>query len=201
MSSLTINFATLGVWITGLTETVPHPLDGHVAGIRTRSEVAFRAVYDATADDLISFAFGMLGDRKTAEDVVQQTFVELVKGAHKIKGDGRSLRAWLFKSVRFGCLDEYRRRSRRPEIPHEAIPDLPVDSDPLVDHLDPSLEAALNSLNKRHRTVILLRHVVGMSADEVATVIGSTRRATYAVVKRAEARLRDLLDEYRDAES
>jgi RNA polymerase sigma-70 factor (ECF subfamily) len=181
--------------ITGLTETVPHPLDAHVAGIRTRSDKAFRAVYDATADDLVSFAFGMLSDRKTAEDVVQQAFVELVKSAHKIKGDGRALRAWLYKSVRFGCLDEYRRRSRRPEIPHEVLPDSHVLSDPLADHLDPVLEIALNALSKRHRTVVLLRHVVGLTPEEIATVIGSTRRATYAVLSRAESRLRALLDD------
>ncbi len=201
MSSLTIDLPTSGVLITGLTETVSHPLDAHVAGIRTRSETAFRAVYDATADDLTSFAFGMLSDRKTAEDVVQQAFVELVKGAHKIKGDGRALRAWLFRSVRYGCLDEYRRRSRRPEIPYEVIPDSEVIADPLADHLDPSLEAALNELRKRHRTVVLLRHVVGLSVDEIATVMGSTRRATYAVLSRAETRLRNFLDGNQEAES
>ena len=194
MSSNTINIPVQGVRITGLTGTVPHPLDAHVAGIRTRSETAFRAVYDATADDLTSFAFGMLSDRKTAEDVVQQAFLELVKSAHKIKGDGPALRSWLFKSVRFGCLDEYRRRSRRPEIPHEVIPDLQVAADPLADHLDPTVEAALKELSKRHRTVVLLRHVVGLTPDEIATVIGSSRRATYAVLSRAEVRLRNILD-------
>jgi RNA polymerase sigma-70 factor (ECF subfamily) len=137
----------------------------------------------------------MLSDRKTAEDVVQQAFVELVKSAHKIKGDGRALRAWLYKSVRFGCLDEYRRRLRRPEIPHEVLPDSHVLSDPLADHLDPVLEIALNALSKRHRTVVLLRHVVGLTPEEIATVIGSTRRATYAVLSRAESRLRALLDD------
>lgn len=195
MSSITINLPVQGVWISGLTETASHPLDEHVAGIRTRSETAFRAVYEAIADDLLSFAFGMLSDRKTAEDVVQQAFVELVKSAHKIKGDGRALRAWLFKSVRFGCLDEYRRRSRRPEIPQEVLPDLVVNPDPLDNHLEPTLADALNSLSKRHRSVVLLRHVVGLSPDEIAKVIGSTRRATYAVLGRAEARLRDLLDQ------
>ena len=185
---------TQGVWITRLTETGPHPLDTHVAGIRSRSDAAFRAVYDAVADDLLSFAFGMLNDRKTAEDVVQQSFVELVRSAHKIKGDGRSLRAWLFKSVRYGCLDEYRRRSRRPEIPHETLPDHGQSTDLLVEHLDPALESALNKLTKRHRTVVLLRHVVGLTPEEIAKIIGSSRRATYAVLSRAEERLRSNLD-------
>ena len=183
-----------GVWITRLTETGSHPLDAHVAGIRTRSDDAFRAVYDAIADDLMSFAFGMLSDRKTAEDVVQQAFVELVKSAHKIKGDGRSLRAWLFKSVRFGCLDEYRRRSRRPELPHENLPETGYQTDPLSEHLDPALESALSQLNHRQRTVVLLRHVVGLSPDEIAKVMQITRRATYAVLSRAETKLRSILD-------
>lgn len=182
-----------GVRITRLTETAPHPLDGYVDGIRTRSDVAFRAVHDAMVDDLVSFAFGMLSDRQTAEDVVQQSFVELVNAAPKIKGDGRSLRAWLYRSVRFGCLDEYRRRSRRPEIPHETLTDTASETDPLQNHLDPKLEAALNSLGKRQRTVVLLKHVVGLSGDEIANIIGSSRRATYAVVARAEDNLRAAL--------
>ena len=194
MSSSTLILPMQGVWITGLTETVPHPLDSYVEGIRQRSDDAFRAVYSAIANDLVSFAFGMLSDRKTAEDVVQQAFVELVKAAPKIKGNGRSLRSWLYRSVRFGCLDEYRRRSRRPEIPHQTLPDIPVATDPLDAHLGPELEAALESLSKRHRTVVLLRHVVGLSGEEIAAVIGSTRRATYAVISRAEANLRTALD-------
>ena len=123
-----------------------------------------------------------------------RSVVELVRAAPQIKGDGRSLRAWLFKSVRFGCLDEYRRRSRRPEIPHETIPDMAVAQDPLSDHLDPSLEGALNQLSKRHRTVVLLRHVVGLSPEEISEVIGATKRATYAVINRAETKLRSILD-------
>lgn len=190
MSSFPGAAAIEGVWITGLTGTSTHPLDAHIEGIRDRSEEAYRAVYDALADDLASFAFGMLGDRRTAEDVVQQAFVELVKSAHKIRGDGRALRAWLFKSVRFSCLDEYRRRARRPEIPHEVLPEKAEITDDLVGHLDPALEAALGALNKRQRTAVLLRHVGGLSGEEVARVLGTSRRAAYSLLDRAESKLR-----------
>ena len=190
MSYPVLSLPIEGVWISRLTKTTPHPLDDHVEGIRNRSEEAFRRVYDALADDLASFAYGMLSDRRTAEDVVQQSFVELVKGAHKIKGDGRALRAWLYKSVRYRCLDEYRRRSRRPETPSDVLPEVAVENDPLADQLAPELETALSTLNKRQRTAVVLRHVVGLSGEEIAEVIGSTRRATYALLDRAEAKLR-----------
>lgn len=185
---------TKGVWITHLTETDSHPLDAHVDGVRGLSEEAFRAVYLALADELVSFAFGMVSDRRTAEDIVQQSFVELVRAAPRLKGQGKALKSWLYRSVRFGCIDEYRRRSRRREFPVEDVPDTPETPDLLATHLDPELERALSALNKRQRTVILLRHVAGLSGEEIAEVLGSTRRAAYAVLARAETRLRTLLE-------
>ena len=194
MSTVVLSIPNQGVWVNRLTETPPHPLDSFVEGIRNGSHDAFGEVYNALVDDLASFAFGLLSNRRTAEDVVQQAFLELVKAAPKLKGDGRSLRAWLFRSVRFGCLDEYRRRSRHPETAHEHLPEQPVVDDVLIDHLEPDLERALNSLSVKYRTVVLLKHVVGLSGEEIADVIGSTRRGAYAVLQRAESKLREQLD-------
>ena len=112
--------------ISQLRPTETHPLDRLVPGVRRGEEGAFTALYDAVSGELLSFAYGMVGDIQTAEDIVQQTFVELVRAAAgSIRGNGRSLRAWLFRSARYGCLDEYRRRKRRPEFPSETIPDGP----------------------------------------------------------------------------
>lgn len=178
-----------------MTSTDPHLLDIYVDGVRDRSEEAFRAVYLAIVDDLVSFAFSMVSDLRTAEDIVQQTFVELVRAAPKISGDGKSLRAWLFRSVRYGCLDEYRRRSRRPEVLSDDVPDRAVSDDIDERRLDPALEAALMSLTPRHRTVVILRHLVGLSGEEIAKVMKTTKRAAYALLGRAEVRLRRALEE------
>lgn len=166
-------------------------LDPLVDGIRRRSDAAFRAVYEATADGLASFAYGMLGNRAAAEDAVQQAFLELVQAAASIRGDGRALRVWLFRAVRFSCLDELRRRSRRPETPVAHIPE-PAGVEPEV---GPDLQDALAKLSGRQRSLVMLRHVVGMSGEEIALVTRSNRSAVYAALGRAERRLRSLLDE------
>ena len=170
-------------------------LDDWVDGIRHRSDAAFRAVYESMANDLASFAIGFLHDRKAAEDAVQQAFLELVKGAHTIRGDGRSLRSWLYRSVRFTCLDELRRRKRKPvALGAEEHDHPPILTDPTEDHLAPELEAALNALTERQRTLVLLRHVVDLTGEDIAEIMDMTRAAVYAALGRAETRLRTLLD-------
>ena len=170
-------------------------LDEIMNGIRTRSETAFATAYRCTADPLASFANGMVHDARFAEDAVQQAFLELVQAAPRIKGDGRSLRAWLFRSVRFTCLDELRRRSRRPEHLAATVPEVGVELEfPAGFDTDPDLAAAMKQLTPNQRTLLVLRHVVGMDGNEIAEVVGTNRVAVYAASRRAENRLRALLD-------
>lgn len=132
----------------------------------------------------------MVRDRGFAEDAVQQAFLELAAHSGEVRGGGVALRAWLYRSVRFSCLDELRRRRRRPEVPTDELPDRPLGDDPPG---DPDLEAALGRLTPEQRAVILLRHVDGFDGAEIAGMLGMTRAAVYAAGARAEARLRKLL--------
>lgn len=166
--------------------------DELVDGIRERSDEAFTTVYRLLASDLLSFAYGMLHDRGAAEDAVQQAFLELARAAPGITGDGRSLRAWLYRSVRFSCLDELRRRRRHPEDPAEHLPDTPSEDEPLL--ADPALRAALLELNERQRAIVVLRHVVGASVDDIARILHSNRTAVYAASARAERHLKKRLE-------
>lgn len=171
-------------------------LDEIMNGIRTRSETAFATAYRHTSDPLASFANGMVHDVRFAEDAVQQAFLELVQSAPTIRGDGRSLRAWLFRSVRFTCLDELRRRTRRPEQLFAEVPELGIEPDlPQGSDADPDLSAAMAQLTPHQRTILVLRHVVGMDGNEIADIVGGNRVAVYAAGRRAEQRLRSLLDE------
>lgn len=165
-------------------------LDRIVSGIRRGDEAAYSTLYRHTAGPLATFANSFLRDRRAAEDVVQQTFLELVRAAESISGDGRSLRAWLFRSARFNCLDELRRRRRRPEKPTAEIPEThQVAAVEGPTELDPELEAALRTLSERQRSLLVLRHVLGFSGDETAKVMKMTRAAAYAATARAQRRL------------
>lgn len=170
-----------------------HPLDSLVEGVIARQEESFRLLYERTATPLASFAYRQLRDRGAAEDAVQQAFLELASSAHRFRGDGRSLAAWLYRSVRFSVLDEVRRRSRHPEIPGAELPELPAALDPGLGGVDPDLEAALDLLSPAQRSVLLLRHVEGFNPTEIAGILGMTRAGVYATSARAEAALRKRL--------
>lgn len=168
-----------------------HIDDELVDGIRARSETAFAAVYQLLASDLLSYAMGMLRDRGAAEDAVQQAFLELARAAPGVRGDGRSLRAWLYRSVRYSCLDELRRRRRHPERPSDPVPDSTETPEPPFP--DPELEIGLMRLGDRQREILVLRYVIGATVDDIGRILGMNRAAVYAASARAERRLRKLL--------
>lgn len=167
-------------------------LDDLVVGLRAGDPDAFRRCYELTADMLASIALGMLRDRHDAEDVVQEAFLALARRAADLRGEGRSLRAWLVRAVRNASIDRLRARGRRREHP---VAELPERHDPdgpslAVDQLDPELARALARLTDKQRAALLLRHVGGLSGHEIADVLDSDRDAVYALVRRAEQALR-----------
>lgn len=171
-------------------------LDRLVDGLRAGDREAFHDCYQLTADLLASIAVGMVGDRRDAEEVVQDVFVRLARHASDFQGDGRSLRAWLVRTARNAAIDRLRARARRPEDPTEGVPDGPDPHAvaPDVAEFDPRLVEALQALTERQRTAVVLRHVAGLSGDEIAAVIGGGRDAVYALLGRAERALRRHLD-------
>ncbi len=153
--------------------------------------MAFTELYELMAERLFRFAYRMLHDKGAAEDAVQHAYLELVRARPKLEED-RSLEAWLFKSVRFTCLDEVRRRSRRPEIPSDQLPE--EGTDDIIVLIDPELEQALSMLTPQQQEVLHLKHVEGYDGSEIAEIVGSNRAAVYAMAARAEARLRKTLE-------
>ena len=142
------------------------------------------------ADRLFGLGLRLLRDRGAAEDAVQHSFLELASARPALESM-RSVEAWLFKAMRYTCLDEIRRRERRPEVPTDELPD--SGQPDAIRFPDPELEDALAQLTPEQREVIHLKHVEGYNGAEIAEITGSNRTAVYAMAARAEARLQKLL--------
>lgn len=166
-------------------------IDDLLPRLRALDDDAFTALYDLMSTQLLTFTNGLLADRPTAEDVVQETFVALTRTVRKFRGDGRALLAWLYTTARRRCIDHRRRHRTTRERPVASPPE--TATAPAVTDVDPAVSAALQRLTEAQRTAIVLRRVLGYSGEEVGALMGIERDAVYALCARGERALREQL--------
>jgi len=141
------------------------------------------------------YAFALLRDRESADDLVQDTLERAVaawSGRHR---DG-DVRAWLFKIERnlFLRLVQRRRRLGR-EIDSEALEQLPDPSaDPEANTGVRDILAGIAALPEEQRSVLLLVAVEGMSYADAAEVLGIPVGTVMSRLSRARERLRSFIE-------
>lgn len=158
-------------------------------------------------------AFGLLyrltGSRETAEDLLQETFLRVVRTIAEYKHEGK-FEAWLFRIAANLARDHARRVKRRGwPLALEAPTDggQPVmlgkpDSDQhdpgralLSKEADERLHVGLQELSAMDREIILLRHYSELSFREIAEMLGIPLGTALARAHRALKRLRSTLGE------
>jgi RNA polymerase sigma-70 factor (ECF subfamily) len=148
----------------------------------------------------------MLGDRERAEDLAQETFLRIVKGAQAWEHRAR-FQTWLFTIARNLCVDQARRdRFRRADSLDAEGPDgeqAMVDSVPgrEIDpgrgaesaRLRPVLQQALLSLPAEQREVFVLREQAGVPFKEIAAMVGVNENTVKSRMRYALEGLRKAL--------
>jgi RNA polymerase sigma-70 factor (ECF subfamily) len=160
--------------------------------------VAFAVFYDGAVRELYRyFHRGTAGDRCAAEDLVQETFMAVMKSFQAGHPDSITM-PWTMGIARHKLIDHYRRAARHDRKLSLAFSSAArVEESSEFDSIDASeaLEL-LESLSPSHRLVLLLRYVDDLPVADVASLIGSSVRATESLIVRArhalEARLREV---------
>lgn len=122
------------------------------------------------AGPLYLYAWRRLGDRRAAEEAVQDTLVKAWRHAGRYDPDRGTLPAWLFTIARNVTTDRLRRRGARPD----EVASIDDVAPPLSDgDVDRTLEAwqlseALHGLSPEHREAIVEVHYLGFTVREVA---------------------------------
>jgi RNA polymerase sigma-70 factor, ECF subfamily len=182
----------------------PDPLDEVVVAVRRGDRDAIAAVYLAVAPGLRGFLRRRVGHGEVADDLVEQAFVALLEQHDGFRGDGRALRAWLYRTARNDLADWRKRADRRSD--HELRPahlaraDATARADDPATRVDdaafdPELEAALRRCTDEQREVLELRLVAGLPVADVAALTGRTAGAVKLLQHRALRRLAQLLAE------
>lgn len=142
---------------------------------------------------LFSFFYRLSGRRETAEDLVQDVFVRMLRYRESFRDRGE-LTAWMFALARNVAADQLSRH--RLELPEEASPGEPVDEAPPVlerlERADASarLHAALASLPLAKREVLVLSRFGQLKYEQIAGLLGVSVGAVKVRVHRALKELR-----------
>ena len=166
---------------------------------------------DRYASRLYNFGLRMCGNPEDAQDMVQDTFVNVVRYLKGFRGETK-LRNWIYRLASSACIRKRRGKNRperelsleelRPPHDHDgATPDIPdwstCPADSLVNsELRDHLKTAVGRLPHKYRLVFNLRDLEGFSTNEAAEILELSPQAVKTRLHRARAFLRNELADY-----
>ena len=198
--------------------------DSLVTALRRGDEAAFAALVERHTPSMLGVAAGYVPNREDAEEVVQETWIALLKGLDGFQGRS-SLRTWLFtvminiakrKGVRerrdadvavmaftgstvdparFRDANDRYPRHWRPEQQPSPFPETPEGS-VLGDELISLAQRELDKLPERQRLVVTMRDVLGLDSAEVCEHLGITVANQRVLLHRGRAAVRQALEDY-----
>ena len=168
-----------------------------LAAAQGGSEVAFARLWRDANPALLRYLRFIAADG--ADDAAAETWVQVVRGLAKFRGDEMAWRSWLFTTARRRAIDAVRRGARRPQTPLADLPAShhPVAPDPAevaLEHLSTQSALALVSkLPRLQAEVVLLRVVAGLDTESVARLVGRSPGAVRVAAHRGLRALAQLL--------
>lgn len=167
----------------------------------TAAQAGDRAAMDALLrrhhDRIWAVCRRLAGNDADAADATQEAMLLVVRRIGTFDGRSR-FTTWAHRVATNACLDELRRRRRRP-VPHDddeatghgstGGPDVAAS---VSDRLD--IDAALAALSEDFRTPIVLRDVAGHDYAEIADILGVPPGTVRSRIARGRRRLAELLD-------
>jgi RNA polymerase sigma-70 factor (ECF subfamily) len=156
---------------------------------------AFEVLLTRHRKPVYNFILRFVGDRETAEDVLQEVFMRVIKGAEAYKRQAK-FTTWLYTIARNLCVDQTRRRKHRKHASLDAPMDSSDESGTLMDvipsnemasdrkrvnkQLHETMQRAIAALSDEQREVFLMR--VPRSAVQADRGRGRVRKTRSRVV-------------------
>jgi RNA polymerase sigma-70 factor, ECF subfamily len=158
-------------------------------------EEAFRALYEKTARPLWAYIARLTQSPSVADDIVQQTYLNVLGSSKTRQLDPSHLKNYLFKTATNLARDHFKNVQK-----YVSAEDIELTVPPRGRDYD--LQRILGQLIPRDRKLLLLAYMRGFSHKEIATILGYTAASVRPLLSRARDRLRELLEQhgYRSAQ-
>ncbi len=184
--------------MVGVSDT--NSLEDMMSAYQNGSIEDFELLFAHLAPSLRRYLYGFVKDASLAEDLVQETFMQIHRSRHTYIPP-RPVKPWIFAIARHTALIELRRRRRRaPEVlAMEDLPELPVEPAAHGEEGRQVLNRALRDIPGIAQEILVMHHVIGFSFREIAAALGMTEGAAKVRAHRALRALRELIEEGENA--
>lgn len=184
-----------------MTPLTPTDDDQLLQAARAGDTQALTQLLEQHQAQVYRFGMKMCRNPEDAEDVLQETLLAMARGIRDFRG-ASSVSTWLYTIARSHCIKKKRRskfapepdRSLETEATHEAArlmdPGKPADEALVSKQVEQALEQAIGALDPMYREVLVLRDMEGLTAPEVAEVLGISVQAVKSRLHRARLSVR-----------
>jgi RNA polymerase sigma-70 factor, ECF subfamily len=173
------------------------PFDDVLTAAQAGAAWAFEVLYR----DLSPSVTGYLRLHRAVEpdDLASETFIGVFTGLSGFSGDEDALRAWVFTIAHRRLVDDWRRRSRRPQVSDDPgdLTELrggDVEDDALVGVGTETVHRLCAELPDDQRSVLLLRILADLTVEQVAQAMGRSVGSVKALQRRGLRSLRARLE-------
>ncbi len=172
-----------------------------MAAAQTGDRNALEALLRRHTDRIHAVCRRVTGNDADAADATQEAMIAIVRGIGRF--DGRSaFSTWAYRVATNACLDELRRRRRRPEPTADehldfgtpvgrGMPDGSTELDAATDRAD--IDGALATLSPEFRAAVVLRDLLGLDYAEIAEILEVPPGTVKSRIARGRAALADHL--------
>jgi RNA polymerase sigma-70 factor (ECF subfamily) len=174
-------------------------LDAVVAEAVAGNRDALREVLETIRPIVVRYCRARVGTAErsglSADDVAQEVCLAAITALPRYKDQGRPFLAFVYGIAAHKVADAHRAAARNRAEPTDVVPErFSMEAGPDQMALDSESSARMNRLlavlPEKQRDILILRVVVGMSAEETAEAVGSTAGAVRVAQHRALARLK-----------
>jgi RNA polymerase sigma-70 factor (ECF subfamily) len=184
-----------------------------VKRVRNGDQRAFKLLVERYQRKVYAVALGMLKDREEAMDVSQEAFVKVYKYLDHFKGDA-SFYTWLYRITVNICIDVIRKRAGSGGEHAEFDETMPMDvseanigalgsrlgtnpqKSALRRELAEKIQEALAAVPEKHRAILLLREMEGMSYEDLSRTLDIPKGTVMSRLFHARAKVQKILSQY-----
>ena len=169
---------------------------GLVDAARRGDRAALEQLLELHFDRVRALCRKVMANDADTDDATQEALLAICRGIGRF--DGRSsFGTWIYRVTTNACLDELRRKSRRPTamdsdvMPANTVPD--AFADDIADRLE--IDAALAQLSPDFRAAVVLRDLCQLDYDEIAEVLAIPPGTVRSRIARGRAQLARFVDQ------